>query len=191
MPSDDQLLSRELQCCLIDTATRSIEHGIETGRPLAVDASAYPQPLRIFRASFVTLQIDNALRGCIGNLEASRPLVSDVADNAFSAAFRDPRFSPVSRSEYRQLDIHISVLSTPEAIDFRDEEDLLRRIRPGIDGLILEAHGRRGTFLPSVWDSLPDAASFLGHLKQKAGLSEDFWSDELRMWRYTATSISA
>lgn len=191
MPSIDLSLNDNQRHCLIDTATRSIEHGIDTGRPLSVDASAYSQALQVHRASFVTLQIDNVLRGCIGNLEASRPLISDVADNAFSAAFRDPRFNPLSRSEYLQLDIHISVLSTPEPIEFKDEEDLLGRIRPGIDGLILEARGRRGTFLPSVWDSLPDVDSFLQHLKQKAGLPENFWSDELKVWRYTATSISA
>lgn len=191
MPSSKLPLSNEQQHCLIETATRAIEHGIENGHPLPVDASTFPEPLQIHQASFVTLQIQNALRGCIGNLEASRPLITDVADNAFSAAFRDPRFAPVSRSEYRQLDIHISILSAPEPIEFADEEELLCQIRPGVDGLILEAHGRRGTFLPSVWESLPDACSFLRHLKQKAGLPENFWSDDLRMWRYTATSISA
>lgn len=191
MSSGDPLLAEELQRCLLDSAMHSIEHGVETGAPMRIDVSAYPPELQTHRASFVTLQIDNALRGCIGNLEASRPLISDVVDNAFSAAFRDPRFRPVSRSEYKQLDIHISILSAPESLDFRDEDDLRQRIRPGIDGLILEADGRRGTFLPSVWDSLPDTESFLRHLKLKAGLPETYWSEDLRVWRYTATPVPA
>ena len=138
------------------------------------------------RATFVTLTIGGALRGCIGMLEACRPLVEDVAENACAAAFDDPRFEPLSKEEFDELDIHISVLSPPEEMTFVSEKDLLERVRPGVDGLILQEGGRRGTFLPSVWEELPDKELFLMHLKMKAGLPNTYWSDSLRVFRYTA-----
>lgn len=138
------------------------------------------------RATFVTLTINGALRGCIGMLEACRPLIEDVAENAKSAAFHDPRFPPLSRKEFEKIDIHISVLSPPEEITFSSEADLLECMRPGIDGLILQEGGRRGTFLPCVWEELPGKEEFLMHLKMKAGLPAGYWSDSLRVFRYTA-----
>lgn len=189
MPSTD--FTADQQQCLLEIATASIGHGVDNGRPLNIDAAQYAEPLRAHRASFVTLQKDRSLRGCIGNLEASRALIEDVAENAYSAAFRDPRFLPVTRSELPRLDIHISILSQPEVMIFTDERHLLAQMRPGVDGLIIEVNGRRGTFLPSVWDTLPESSSFLRQLKQKIGLAEDFWSSELQVWRYTATSIPA
>ena len=119
-------------------------------------------------------------------LEACRPLVEDVAENACAAAFDDPRFEPLSKEEFDELDIHISVLSPPEEMTFVSEKDLLERVRPGVDGLILQEGGRRGTFLPSVWEELPDKELFLMHLKMKAGLPNTYWSDSLRVFRYTA-----
>ncbi len=174
---------------LLAVARESIRHGLETGRPLTVDVSAFDPALQKERASFVTLNERGELRGCIGSLEAYRPLVADVAENAFNAAFRDPRFPPVTPDEFDALRIHISVLSPPEPMEFRDEADLLAQIRPGIDGLILEDAGRRGTFLPSVWEQLPDRRQFLAHLKLKAGLPPDHWSPTLRVWRYTTESF--
>ena len=138
------------------------------------------------RATFVTLTIEGALRGCIGRLEAFRPLAEDVAANACAAAFDDPRFMPLSAEELDQIEIHISVLSPPEEMVFSSEEDLLAQIRPGIDGLIFQEGGRRGTFLPSVWEELPEKELFLMHLKVKAGVSESYWSDSLQVFRYTA-----
>jgi hypothetical protein len=182
-------LAEEEQQCLLETAGRSIETGLETGAPLQIEVGHYAPALQGHRASFVTLHIKDSLRGCIGSLEARRPLIEDVADNAFAAAFRDPRFQPLTRSEYGLLNIHISVLTPPEPMIFANEQDLMTQIRPRVDGLILQAAGRRGTFLPSVWESLPDTLSFLRQLKRKAGLPEDYWSDELRVWRYTTTSI--
>ena len=122
-------------------------------------------------------------------LEAYQPLINDVAENAFKAAFNDPRFPPLNAEEFTDLTIHVSVLGKPEAIAFTDENDLLQQIRPGIDGLILEDGHHRGTFLPSVWESLPTAREFLRHLKQKAGLDTDYWSDTLRISRYTTQSF--
>lgn len=135
-------------------------------------------------ATFVTLNDDRGLRGCIGRLEAERPLVEDVADNAYAAAFRDPRFPALTEGELAGLDIHISVLGTPERLDVASESELLEKLRPGEDGLILAEAGRRATFLPSVWKSLPEPGAFLRHLRQKAGFAPDYWSPALQIYRY-------
>lgn len=177
------------QQTLLALARASIEHGLAQGRPMPVKVADYEPALRELAASFVTLQQQGNLRGCIGTLAAYRPLVEDVAGQAFAAAFKDPRFPPVRQEELAGLDIHISVLTAPEPLRFTSEEDLLRQIRPGIDGLILEDGRHRGTFLPSVWDSLPDSRLFLNHLKRKAGLPENYWSPTLAVQRYTAEYI--
>lgn len=176
---------------LLGVAAGSIEHGLNQGSALEPDPRDYPAALQAERASFVTLQIEGALRGCIGVLEAIRPLVMDVAHNAFAAAFEDPRFPPLSRAELPHLEIHISILTPPQAMQFSSEADLLGQIRPGIDGLILEDRGRRGTFLPSVWEQLPNPAEFLEHLRHKAGLPARYWSDTLAVSRYTSESFGA
>lgn len=170
---------------LHDIARASIQYGLKHQRPLPVDPDDYPAHLRTNNATFVTLKINNDLRGCIGTLQAHQPLVSDVAEHAYAAAFRDPRFDPLSEDEFSKLDYHISILSDPEPVEFKSEADLLTKIRPGIDGLILEDGFHKGTFLPSVWESLPTAEMFLNHLKQKAGLSANYWSDAIKIQRYT------
>ncbi len=174
---------------LLSVARDAIRHGLETGRPLRISVEAFPEVLHGRGASFVTLQRDRQLRGCIGSLEAWRPLVLDVAENAFAAAFRDPRFPPVQASEFDDLEIHISVLSPPEEMAFDSEEELIRQLRPGQDGLILQDGVHKGTFLPSVWEELPDPRQFLAHLKRKAGLPPDHWSESLRVWRYGTESF--
>jgi AmmeMemoRadiSam system protein A len=141
------------------------------------------------RATFVTLTIDGDLRGCIGMLDACRPLAEDVAQNAVSAAFHDPRFPPLSRDEFDDLKISISVLSPPQEMTFSSEADLLEQIRPSVDGLILQEGFRKGTFLPSVWEELPEKEMFFEHLKLKAGLPAGYWSDTLCVSRYTAEYI--
>lgn len=175
---------------LLDIAQTSIRHGLETGRPLEVDITRYSEALRQSLACFVTLHIEGALRGCIGSLEAHRPLVEDVAENAFHAAFRDPRFPPLAQTELPRLDVAISVLSSAQALEFSSEDDLIRQLRPGIDGLVLEEGSRRGTFLPSVWESLRDPTQFLQHLKNKAGLPMDYWSAQIKVARYTTESFA-
>jgi len=175
---------------LLDTARRSVAYGLEEGRPPPVRAEDYEPALRPARATFVTLDIAHRLRGCIGTLEPRLPLVEDVAQHAFDAAFRDPRFPPVSREEVPRLEVHISILSPHEPIEFRDEGDLLRQLRPGVDGLVIACGPRRATFLPSVWESLPDPVGFLDHLKQKAGIPPGPSPEPLRAWRYTAESVS-
>lgn len=173
---------------LLQLAGESIKKGL-CGETLNVRATDYPEPLRVLRASFVTLHLDENLRGCIGTLEARQTLVQDVVSNAYNAAFRDPRFSTLTWPEYERLDIHISVLSLPEPLQFSTEEELLTQLRPRVDGLILEEDYRRGTFLPSVWDQLADPREFLRQLKHKAGLPPDYWSSRIRVQRYTVESI--
>jgi len=174
---------------LIEVARRSIEQGLVTGRPLAVIPSEYHRDLKAVRASFVTLNLHGRLRGCIGHLEAVQPLVVDVAENAFAAAFRDPRFAPLKDSEWPEVELHLSILTRPEPMRFSDEADLIRQIRPGEDGLILQDGPNRGTFLPSVWESLPDPIDFLIHLKHKAGLAANHWSNRVEVYRYHTESF--
>jgi MEMO1 family protein len=135
-------------------------------------------------ATFVTLTKDGALRGCIGSLEAVRPLVQDVIENARAAAQRDPRFPPLSPQEWPQCRVEVSLLSAPKPIRFGDEADLLAQIRAGEDGLILEAHGRRATYLPQVWEVIADKRQFLEELKRKAGIPGDTRMAACRVWRY-------
>lgn len=174
---------------MLDLARSSIRHGLGHHRPQPVDPLDFPPALRAPRAAFVTLNRQGQLRGCVGHLEACQALVLDVAENAFAAAFRDPRFLPLGADELADLEIHISVLSPPEAMNVASEADLLRQMRPGVDGLILEEGRHRGTFLPAVWESLPLPTQFLSRLKQKAGLPTAHWSDGIRVYRYTAEAF--
>ncbi len=135
-------------------------------------------------ATFVTLTQGGQLRGCIGSLEAYRPLASDVAENALAAAFRDPRFPALASDELTRTRVEVSLLEKPEAIDSADEADAIARLQPGIDGLILTHGSRRATFLPQVWESLPDPRRFMAQLKLKAGLAADFWDADVKLARY-------
>jgi hypothetical protein len=135
-------------------------------------------------ATFVTLKQEGALRGCIGSLEPHRALRDDVRENAVAAAFRDPRFVPLAREEFDMLSIEVSLLSPAEPLACCDEASAIRELVPGRDGVILELGARRATFLPQVWESLPDPRRFLAELKLKAGLPAGYWSDALRVSRY-------
>lgn len=136
------------------------------------------------RASFVTLTMSGRLRGCIGSLQAHRRLLDDVKANAQAAAFRDPRFRPLTATEYTETAIEVSLLSPLSPVEVQDEQDALSKLQPGVDGIVLQCGQNRGTFLPQVWESLPDPRRFLGELKRKAGLSPEFWSDDMRLFRY-------
>lgn len=166
-------------------ARASIEHGLRHHEAVGVSLEGWPARLRQPRATFVTLRLGGRLRGCVGALESARPLPRDVAVNAFAAAFRDPRFTPVTTVEFPDIEVHVSLLSPIEPLEARSEADLIRQLRPGVDGLIFEEGDRRGTFLPAVWRSLPSAGDFLAQLKAKAGLPPDYWSETLRAYRYT------
>lgn len=174
---------------LLDLAETSIRYGLQHGRPVPVDPAAYAAPLQQQRASFVTLLKQGKLRGCIGHLEASQPVVSDIAANAYAAAFEDPRFPPVTESELPLLDIHISLLTPAQPLSFDSEAALINLLQPGKDGLILEEGHHRGTFLPSVWAQLPDPKAFVTQLKIKAGLPAHHWSENIRVSRYRTESF--
>jgi AmmeMemoRadiSam system protein A len=138
-------------------------------------------------ATFVTLKRAGQLRGCVGSIKPTRPLGVDVRANAIAAAFGDPRFPPLAVVEFEAVAVDVSLLAADERIDVVDEDDLLARLRPGLDGLSLECGRRRATFLPQVWDTLPDPREFLVALKRKAGLPEDFWSPHVNVSRYAVT----
>ena len=182
-------LGPEHRKVLLEIAQNSIAHGLEHGRALPVDAADHPPELRALRIAFVTLRIQGNLRGCMGSSQPVRPLVEDVARNAYAAAFLDPRFSSLTREELADLDLHISILSPFEEMRFASEEELLAQVRPEVDGLLLEEREHRGILLPSVWEVLTSPGTFLRHLKLKAGLPETYWSDTLKVFRYTAESI--
>jgi len=138
-------------------------------------------------ATFVTLMKDGELRGCVGSLEPYRPLGEDVAFNARAAAFKDTRFEPLTRDELPRIAIEVSQLGPAVPLAVSSQAEAFARLRPGRDGVILDHRGARATFLPQVWEQLPEPASFLAHLKHKAGLRPDFWSPEIRLWTYEVT----
>lgn len=155
------------------------------GRPMAapVDAPWLQEP----GASFVTLTQNGALRGCIGTLEVRQSLLVDVQTNALAAALRDPRFAPLTASELEATHIEVSVLSALLPLHFGSEADALSQLRPGVDGVVFAFGHHRSTFLPQVWEQLPDSKAFMAHLKRKAGLAPDFWADGITLQRYTVT----
>jgi len=185
MVSVESSYSSEEQDILLGIAAGSISHGLHSGGALPVEMDSYNENLRAQRACFVTLEINKQLRGCIGSLLARQALVCDVASNAYAAAFDDPRFAALSARELDLLDIHISILSPPEPMTFSSQDDLISKIKPGIDGLILSDGIYRGTFLPSVWGSLATPELFLSQLKLKAGLPSNYWSDSVKIERYS------
>lgn len=138
-------------------------------------------------ACFVTLTQNQQLRGCIGTLEAHRPLLLDVKANAQSAALRDPRFSPLTAAELARTEIEVSLLSAMQALQFAGEGEALAQLQPGVHGVVFEFGRYRSTFLPQVWEQLPNVVEFMAHLKYKAGLSADFWAEEVRLFCYTVS----
>ena len=185
-----KILSSGDQQDLLKFAADSIEMGLK-GTQLEVDLAVCSQAMRDPGASFVTIDVRDELRGCIGSLEIKRALAIDVVKNARAAAFDDPRFGALTREEFENLDIHISILSSPETIECVSEEELVRQLRPGVDGVILEDGASRATYLPSVWEVLPDPQKFLQQLKHKAGLSLDHWSKTMKVQRYTTECMSS
>lgn len=136
-------------------------------------------------ATFVTLTLHGRLRGCIGSLEASQPLIDDVSQNAVAAAFQDPRFAPLTLDEFAEVIIDVALLSKPEPIRFTNEQDVLAQLNPGVDGVTLEYDSKRASFLPHAWADSPDPKVFLALLKEQVGLADDFWSDAIKLSRFT------
>jgi AmmeMemoRadiSam system protein A len=174
---------------LVQLARHTLENQISGQALGSVAHTPIPtEDLQSFGASFVTLTQNGQLRGCIGSLQAHRPLAQDVQANARAAALHDPRFPPVSAQELDGLKVEISVLTAPQPLPFANLSHALWQLRPGVDGLIFEAvhqgHSYRSTYLPQVWEQIPEPRAFLAHLIVKAGLPFDFWSPEVKLSRY-------
>jgi AmmeMemoRadiSam system protein A len=157
----------------MDIARQAITRVVEGLDVLPVVLAKLDDELQQPGASFVTITIDGALRGCIGTIEPYRPLAQDVQENALGAAFRDPRFPPLRTQELGSIEIELSILTLPQPLAYAGGDDLLSQLRPNIDGVIIEREWRRATFLPQVWDKLPTPADFMSNLCAKAGLPPD------------------
>lgn len=175
---------------LLELAYRSIEGGIDQPRPAPAPSQSWPAALAERRATFTTLELEGELRGCCGSLDPVRPLAEDVWHNAWASAFADPRFESVMTPEIEALQISISVLTPLEPVAFEDESDLMQRLERRVDGLVLACGARRVTFLPAVWDMVPDAGRFLAELKRKAGWTSGPLPAGTRAWRYRTESFS-
>lgn len=182
-------MNSEARGQLLELAWQSIRHAVEQASPLPLRSEDCPATLREDGACFVTLRRGGELRGCIGSLQAHRPLCQDVVHNAYAAALEDPRFMPLRAEELDGLELHISLLGPSEPLEVANEAALLKALRPGVDGLILEDGPHRATFLPSVWEQLPEPVQFLQQLKRKAGLPADHWSATMRFARYQCESV--
>jgi uncharacterized protein len=171
---DDKLTPEEKQT-LLQLARQALEAGVG-GVPLpTLDSSALTPTLRAEGASFVTLTIGGDLRGCIGALEPYQPLAEDVREHAVAAALEDYRFPRVQENELAKIEIEVSRLTVPVPLEYSDPDDLLAKLRPGVDGVILRDGFRRATFLPQVWEKIPDKAAFLANLCYKMGAAPDTW----------------
>lgn len=180
-------LTAEERTRLLQLARETLRRVVYGEPPAPFVEADFPPRLLEPGAVFVTLTVNGELRGCIGSLAAHRPLALDVRENALAAAFDDPRFSPVDAAEFERLRIEISVLTPHAPLDYADAADLLRKLRPGVDGVVIERGWHRATFLPQVWEQLPDPEEFLGHLCYKAGLPAQAWrSGDLKVYTYQA-----
>ena len=172
----DPLTSQERQL-LLTIARSAITQAFDCPEPEEQDLDRLPPALQECGASFVTLTIGGRLRGCIGTLQAYQPLAEDVRQHALAAAFEDFRFPPVRREEVPFLRIEISRLTPPQPLHYESPQDLLKLLRPGVDGVVMEHAGRRATFLPQVWEQIPDPVDFLDALCRKMGAPRRCWCD--------------
>ncbi len=176
--------SRAEKQTLLQLARESIRSPLEGEKNFNINLNHFPDRLKQERATFVTLNLDGRLRGCIGSLQAHRPLVVDVAHNAQAAAFKDPRFQALTHPEYQKIDIHISILSAPEPLIVSSRAELINNLKPGVDGLIIKEGTRQATYLPSLWEQLGSADQFVSELRRKAGLDPNGWTDETEVFTY-------
>jgi AmmeMemoRadiSam system protein A len=181
-------LTQDERQALLKLARQAI--AVELGADEHSSPGEQPRALAQRRGVFVTLTRAGALRGCIGTLESDQPMVDSVPDCARGAAFRDPRFAPLVRTELEQVCVEISVLTEPEPLAVASRKELLEALRPGIDGLLIEEDLQRATFLPQVWEQLAGPDQFLAHLFAKAGLPGNYWSGRLRCSRYQCIKFS-
>ncbi len=185
----DSALQDEHGQLLLQIARMAISN--ELGRTLAMPepAGQLADLLHAAGASFVTLNQQGQLRGCIGSLQARRPLIRDIQANAVAAALNDPRFAPLTLPELDITTVEVSVLSEMQPLRFNSEAHALAQLRPGVDGVVFEFRHYRSTFLPQVWQQLPSAGEFMAHLKHKAGLTPGFWAAGVRLQRYTVSKF--
>ena len=172
-----KLTQREGQI-LLKTARQAIENHLNGKVDPPINLDDYPPGITELGACFVTLTMNGVLRGCIGSIEASQPLIKDVQNRAVGAAFQDPRFPGLTIDEYPDLIIEVSRLTKPERLEYSNPDDLLKKLRPGTDGVILRQNFRKATFLPQVWEQLPDPDIFLGRLCLKMGLDPESWKED-------------
>lgn len=190
-PAEEASLSQADRAMLFAAALDAVGHVVKKGRPPTVTAGGYSWPLRAIRRTFVTLEIGGRLRGCIGTVIAHRPLIEDVVMNACRSAVEDPRFPPMTAEEVEQSALTVSILSHDRPMNITSNEDLLAKLRPGTDGLILRDRHHAALFLPKVWDSLPNPVQFVTHLKLKAGLSPDHFSPTLQAFCFTTETFGS
>lgn len=178
-------LNQAEQDILLKIAREALETSVQAKRLPTIDLSALPKALQQDGASFVTLSISGTLRGCIGALEAYQPLARDVQEHAVAAALQDYRFPNVRPAELKNIEIEVSVLSPRTPLDYNGPDDLINKLRPGVDGVVLQDGPRKATFLPQVWDQLPNPEQFLSQLSLKMGAPADIWRKKpLKVYTY-------
>lgn len=170
---------------LLRLAREAMECAVKGKSLPPLDVQSLTPALNENGASFVTLTIDSELRGCIGALEAHQPLAEDVREHAIAAAVQDPRFPPVRENELNRIKLEVSRLTAPHLLEYASSDDLLKKLNPHVDGVILKDNFRRATFLPQVWEKIPDPAEFLSHLCQKMGVRANLWREtKLQVYVY-------
>jgi len=173
--NDTEKLTEEQGRYLLKEARTTIQSALLGEKPLNGTDADLPSVFHQRRGTFVTLTIGGNLRGCIGHIIPQESLLEGIRENAINAAFKDPRFRPLDREEWQRVHIEISILTDPKPLSYSDGDDLLKQLRPGIDGVIIKKGYRQATFLPQVWDQLPRKEEFLTHLCLKAGLNDNEW----------------
>jgi len=184
------MLDAPARRALLGVARDSIEQSLLSGLRAPFPQSDYSTPLTEWRSTFVTLMLRERLRGCCGRLEPERSLIEDVWHNAYAAGFQDPRFEPLVAHELSGLHIDVSILTPLERLDLHSTAELLAVLTPGKHGLVLGSGGQRVTFIPHVWEGIPDAAIFVRELRRKAGWPDEGWQADLEAWRFEAESIA-
>ena len=177
--SEEQKFPEHLGMLLLRMARKAIADELNAGRSMEWKQPSVPEKYLAFLQGktgvFVTINLYGQLRGCIGTLEPALTLVEEISENARHAAFHDPRFSSLTEKEFADIDLEISLLTPPKKLDFTDSADLIKKLQPGIHGVILEKNGAKATFLPQVWEQLREPEVFMEHLCRKAGLSSFAW----------------
>lgn len=188
--SKSEFVKKNFSDLIINICKKSIEAGLENrSLDLVEEIENIPTVFEELGACFVTLQIGEKLRGCIGSIIAHQSLLDDLVKNSHNAAFSDTRFYPLTKDEFERVEISVSLLSTPVKMEFKDEADLLKQMRPFIDGIIIKDGMYQAVYLPSVWEQLPDRVAFLSSLKEKAGLGPDYFSKSFEAYRFVTENI--